>query len=151
MATAARRRPRSAPQRWRGTSDMHLPIVLGELHRGETLLASAYAHNATTHADEADVHHQCTTFAMQAAQHAEQLRPSILKYGEVMPDQPDRLYAELFTGERRGSAGMLRDLRDLWLSASAIEMPCLLAYQAAKAQRDNELLELAKSSREQVI
>src|SRR4051812_38149042 len=98
MATAARRRPRSAHRRWRGRPDMHLPIVLGELHRGETLLASAYAHNATTHADEADVHHQCTTFSNQAQEHAEKLRSAVAKYGEVMPDQPDRLYAELFTG-----------------------------------------------------
>ncbi|MDT7570715.1 MAG: hypothetical protein QOE05_889 [Actinomycetota bacterium] len=130
---------------------MHLPIVLGELHRGETLLASAYTHNATTHADEADIHHSCTTFAMQAGEHAEKLRPSIAKYGEVMPDQPDRLYAELFTGERRGSAGMLRDVRDLWLFASSVEMSWTLAYQAAKAHKDSDLLEVAKSSREQVI
>lgn len=130
---------------------MHLPVVLGELHRGETLLASAYTHNATTHADEADVHHSCTTFATQATEHAEKLRPSIETYGEVVPDQPDRLYAELFTGERRGSAGMLRDLRDLWLFASSIEMSWTLAYQAAKAHQDSDLLHTAKASREQVI
>ena len=130
---------------------MHLPIVLGELHRGETLLASAYAHNATTHADEADIHHACTTFATQAKEHAEKLRSAVGKYGEVMPDQPDRLYAELFTGERRGSAGMLRDVRDLWLFASSVEMSWTLAYQAAKAHKDSDLLEVAKTSREQVI
>src|SRR4051812_3033245 len=130
---------------------MHLPIVLGELHRGETLLAGAYTHIATTHADEADLHHSGTTFARQAARHAEQLRPLIDRYGEVVPDQPDRLYAELFTGTRRGSAGMLRDLRDLWVFASSIHMTWTLAAQAAKANRDQELLELATSSQEQVV
>jgi hypothetical protein len=130
---------------------MHLPIVLGELHRAETLLASAYAHTATTHADEADVHHSCTTFANQATEHAQGLRPAIDRYGETTPDQPDRLYAELFTGARRGSAGMLRDLRDLWLFASSVEMAWTLAYQAAKAHKDTELVAVAESSREQVI
>src|SRR3954471_10358276 len=130
---------------------MHLPIVLGELHRGESLLASAYTHNATTHADEAGGHHQCTTFSSQAKEHSENLRSAVAKYGEGMPDQPDRLYAELFTGERRGSAGMLRDLRDLWLYASSVEMSWTLAYQAAKAEKDADLLAVAKSAREHVV
>ena len=112
---------------------MHLPIVLGEVHRGETLLASAYAHVAKTHADEADVHHSCTTFSSQAEERARSVRTSIEQYGEVMPDQPDRLYAELFTGERRGATGMVRDLRDLWLFASSVAMTWTLVGQGAKA------------------
>src|SRR3954452_91079 len=130
---------------------MHVPIVLGEVHRGETLLAGAYAHVATTHADEADVHHSCTSFANQAGEHVHSVRPAVEQYGEVVPDQPDRLYAELFTGERRGSAGMVRDLRDLWLFASLVEMTWPLAYQAARAQKDTALLDVVMTSREQVI
>jgi hypothetical protein len=130
---------------------MHLPIVLGELHRGETLLSAAYSHLATAHADEADLHHACTAFARQAEQHAVAVRPAVATYGEVIPDQPDRLYAQLFTGERRGSAGMLRDVRDLWLFASSIEMTWTLAYQAAKAHKDAELLAVAKSAKEQLV
>jgi hypothetical protein len=130
---------------------VHLPILLGELHRGQTLLAGAFHHVARAHADEADVHHQCTTFATQAEEHAKALRTAVETYGEVVPDQPDRLYADLFTGERRGSAGMLRDLRDLWLFASSVEMAWTLTYQAAKAHKDKELLQVAKEAKEHVV
>jgi hypothetical protein len=130
---------------------VHLPILLGELHRGQTLLAGAYDHVARTHADEADVHHQCSSFAAQAEESARAVRDAVDTYGEVVPDQPDRLYAELFTGERRGSAGMLRDLRDLWLFASSVEMAWTLTYQAAKAHKDKDLLAVAKAAKEHVV
>jgi hypothetical protein len=130
---------------------VHLPIVLGELHRGQALLAGAYRHVATTHADEADVYHSCTTFAQQAEDHARAIRPAVEQYGEVVPDQPDRLYAQLFTGERRGSAGMLRDLRDLWLFASSVEMTWNLSYQAAKAHKDANLAAVATAARDHLV
>ena len=130
---------------------MHLPIVLGEVHRSEVLLGSAYDHVATSHADEADVHHSCVTFSSQAAEHVASVRPCIEQYGEVVPDQPDRLYANLFTGERRGSAGMLRDLRDLWLFASSVEMTWTLVLQAAKAQQDEALQAAATAAQEQLV
>jgi hypothetical protein len=128
---------------------MHLPIVVGELVRGETLLEGALHHVARTHADESDVHHSCTTFAGQAAQRAAAAKASA-NGSLTVPDQPDRLYANLFTGERRGSAGMLRDLRDLWLFLSSIEMTWTLAYQAAKAKGDEVLLAEASTAQEEL-
>jgi hypothetical protein len=129
---------------------MHLPTVLGELQRLETTLAGAYRHTAEAHAAEADVHHQCVTFAGKAERRAQRLAPAVERYGRDVPDVPDRLFAELMTGERRGAAGLLRDLRDLWTLASTVEMTWTLAEQAATAGKDAALRAMCVESGEEV-
>jgi hypothetical protein len=62
--------------------------------------------------------------AGQCDTHAARLQPFADRYREDAPDEPDRLYSELFKGPREGGLGLLRDLHDL---------------QAAQGLRDEDL------------
>ena len=98
---------------------MHLANYLGYLHRAELNLAEGFRKVADGHAEEADVYHTCSTLAKQCEAHAEQLKPFVERYGEEKPEEPERLYHDLFDETRSGGLGLLRDLHDLYLMAHA--------------------------------
>lgn len=120
---------------------MHLANYLGLVHRAEIDLADAFRQIADGHGDEPDIHHLCHTLAGQCAGHAERLKPFVERYGEAAPEEPDRLYHDLFHGTRQGGMGLLRDLQDLYLLASAVDISWTMIRQAAQGVRDRELLE----------
>jgi hypothetical protein len=124
---------------------VHLAHYLGLLHKAQTDLAAAFREVRDAHADEADVHHLCGRLAEQCDSHAERLEPIAERYGEEAPDEPDRLYSELFTGPRQGGVGLLRDLHDLYLMASECDVAWTLVGQAAQGLRDNELFEVVQA------
>jgi len=96
--------------------------------------------------EEVDVFHTCDKLAKECDEHAERLQPFAERYGEDAPDEPDRLYSELFTGTRTGGLGLLRDLHDLYLMACECDMAWTLVGQAAQGLRDRELLEVVTAS-----
>jgi hypothetical protein len=67
------------------------------------------------------------------------------RYGEEKPDEPDKLYNELFEQTRSGSLGLLRDMQDLYLMASACDISWTMMGQASQGLRDRELLEVVNS------
>lgn len=67
------------------------------------------------------------------------------RYGEGAPAEPDRLYHELFTKTRSGGLGLLRDLQDLYLMASACDISWTMIDQAAQGVPDRDLLEVVTS------
>jgi hypothetical protein len=95
---------------------------LGLLHKAQLDLADPFRRVGQGHADEADVLHICEKLAKQCDAHAERLHPLAQRYGEGAPDEPDRLYSELFQGTRTGGLGLLRDLHDLYLLACEGDM-----------------------------
>lgn len=119
---------------------MHLANYLGMVHRAERDLADAFGQVAEGHGDEPDVAHLCRTFARQCAGHADRLGPFVERYGEEAPEEPDRLYHDLFHGTRKGGLGLLRDLQDLYLLASAVDISWTLIRQAAQGLRDEGLV-----------
>ncbi len=119
---------------------MHLANYLGLVHRAEVDLADAFRQIADGHGDEPDIHHLCHTLANQCAEHATRLRPFVDRYGEEAPAEPDRLYHDLFQSTRQGGLGLLRDLQDLYLLASAVDISWTLIRQAAQGVCDRELL-----------
>jgi hypothetical protein len=124
---------------------VHLAHYLGLLHKAQTDLAAGFREVRDAHADEADVHHLCGRLAEQCDSHAARLEPIAERYGEDAPDEPDRLYSELFAGPREGGLGLLRDLHDLYLMASECDVAWTLIGQAAQGLRDNELFEVVQT------
>ena len=121
---------------------MQLAHYLGLLHKAEIDLGQAFREVGEGHPEEPDVLQICQKLARQCEGHAERLEPFAARYGEEAPDEPDRLYSELFNGIRSGGLGLLRDLHDLYLMACECDIAWTLVGQAAQGARDEQLLEV---------
>jgi len=86
---------------------------------------------AERHRDDHDVYHQCHTFALAAEKRVERLEPVAQRYGGT---------AEWRGAVGAGSGELLPDLRVLYLRAQECAVTWVMAMQAAKAARDQELL-----------
>jgi hypothetical protein len=121
---------------------MHLATYLGLLHNAEETLADAYAQVGEGHAAEADVYHTCRTLRRQCLDHRDTLGPIVDRYGEHREDEPERLHAAELPGTRTGGVGLLRDLQDVYVLASLVEITWTVVGQAAQGLRDRELVEV---------
>jgi hypothetical protein len=128
---------------------MHLSSYLGLLETGCTTLAKSYRQVAGGHAEEADVKVLCEQFAGQCDHQEELLRPFTQRYGSHPSDEPERLHADGLAMTRSGGLGLLRDLHDLYLLASYLDMAWVLVGQAAKGARDYELIETVEQCAKQ--
>lgn len=124
---------------------MHLANYLGYLCQAELDLADGYRKVGEAHAQEADVYYITHTLAKQCETHAEKLKPFVDRYGEENPEEPEQLYHEFFDQTRSGSLGLLRDMQDLYLMASACDISWIMIGQAAQGVRDGEFLEVVNS------
>jgi hypothetical protein len=108
------------------------------LERCEKELAKAFKLVAKHHILEPDVHNTCNLLASWSTHHAEKLNAMIEIYGDQEKKEPDRLnYSVLKL--RAGSLGLLRDLHDLWLMSSEVQLCWIILLQSAKALRDSTL------------
>jgi hypothetical protein len=119
---------------------MMLAVYLGLLERSEGVLAKSFRQVADGHGDEPDILHLCHTLATQCDAHRAALAPVIERYGEQPDDEPERLHAEELSSTRTGPVGMLRDLQDLFLLASLVDITWGMVKQAAQGLRDTKLL-----------
>jgi hypothetical protein len=119
---------------------MLLPVYLGLLRHSETALAESFRQVADGHGDEPDVLHLCHTFAAQCDEHEGALEPVVQRYGEQPDDEPDRLRADALSSTREGPLGLLRDLQDLYILASFVDITWTAVKQAAMGARDEELV-----------
>jgi len=124
---------------------MHPAKYLGMMHRSELDLANGFLVVADGHAEEPDVYHLCQTLAKQCEEHAGKLKPFMDRYGEEKPEEPERLYHELFDEVRLGSLGLLRDLQDLYVMSQFCDITWTMIGQAAQGARDRELLEVVET------
>lgn len=124
---------------------MHLANYLGYLCQAELDLADGYRKVGQAHAQEADVYYITHTLAKQCETHAEKLKPFVDRYGKENPEEPEQLYHEFFDQTRSGSLGLLRDMQDLYLMASACDISWIMIGQAAQGVRDGEFLEVVNS------
>ncbi len=124
---------------------MHLANYLGYLCQTEFDLADGYRKVGEAHAQEADVYYITHTLAKQCESHAEKLKSFVDRYGEEKPEEPELLYHEFLDQTRSGSLGLLRDMQDLYLVASACDISWTMIGQAAQGMRDGELLEVVDS------
>ncbi|WP_368497698.1 hypothetical protein [Herbiconiux sp. A18JL235] len=120
---------------------MQLPVYLGLLHRSEAALAESFRQVAEGHGEEPDVFHLCHTLAGQCDEHAAALAPVVERYGEVdSDDEPERLHADALSSTREGPVGLLRDLQDLCLIGTLVDLSWMVVRQAGLGLRDEELL-----------
>jgi hypothetical protein len=123
---------------------MLLPVYLGLLEQSEKALAESFREVARGHGDEPDVHHLCHTLAGKCDEHVAALAPAIDRYGEQAEDEPERLHAAALSTTRSGPLGLLRDLQDLYLLASLVDITWTAVKQAAEGLRDSELVGTAR-------
>jgi hypothetical protein len=122
---------------------MNLKIYLGMLRQAEKTLAESFRQVAEGHSAEPDVHFLCHTLASQCEEHSRRLHAIVQRYGEVPSDnEPERLHAEGLSTTREGPVGLLRDLQDLYLLASFVDVTWTMVNQAGSALRDRELLDV---------
>jgi hypothetical protein len=69
------------------------------------------------------------------------LKPFIAKYGERREGEPERLDKALLVQRSQGGFDLLRDLHDLWLLVNESMMSLMVLEQAARALRDQQLLD----------
>jgi len=124
-----------------------LPVYLGLLHRSEQTLAESFRQVAEGHGDEPDVYHLCQALAGQCDAHEKALAPIVERYGEVEEDdEPERLHADGLSETRTGPVGLLRDLQDLYLLASLVDITWTVVKQAAQGLRDEQLIDVVERS-----
>jgi hypothetical protein len=128
---------------------MHLSSYLGLLETGCATLAKSYRQVAEGHPEEADIRRICEQFAVQCDYHEELLRPFTQRYGSHPSGEPERLHADGLSQTRSGGLGLLRDLHDLYLLASYLDMAWTLVGQAAKGARDHELIQTVEQCAKQ--
>jgi hypothetical protein len=128
---------------------MLLPVYLGLLDGAERALAESFRQVAGGHAAKADVFHTCHTLAQQCDQHLAALAAAVARYGEADADEPERLHAEALPTSRSGPLGLLRDLQDLLVLGTLVEVTWTMVRQAGLALRDEELLATVSSSLKQ--
>ncbi|WP_022910417.1 hypothetical protein [Aestuariimicrobium kwangyangense] len=121
---------------------MNVNIYLGMLHRAETTLAESFRQVADGHASEPDVYALCHTLAKQCDEHSDRLQPVVERYGEASDGEPERLHAEGLSTTRQGPLGLLRDLQDLYLLGSFVDVTWTMLKQAGSALHDEELLDV---------
>jgi len=122
---------------------MNISLYLGMLHRAEATLAESFRQVADGHGAEPDVHFLCHSLANQCDEHSRLLHPLVERYGEdLSATEPERLHAEGLSGTRSGPVGLLRDLQDLYLLASFVDVTWTMIKQAGSALRDRDMLEV---------
>jgi hypothetical protein len=128
---------------------------LERLVDAELALADDMRKVGERHAADHDVYHQTQTFAKQCAAHAEKLRPIAQRYGADPDDDGEpglwdsvmeavrRRAAEAAGGRPESGLLLVRDLRELYLSAQETFVTWVIVYQGAQAARDRELLDVS--------
>jgi hypothetical protein len=90
---------------------------------------------------EPDVPFLCRTLAAQCEERNRLLQPVVRRYGEDRSDnEPERLHASGLSTTRKGPVGLKRDLQDLYLLPSFVDMTWTLVNQADSALHDHEPL-----------
>jgi hypothetical protein len=77
------------------------------------------------------------------------VQPFIQRYGQEDVDEAEDLREALFPAARAGAYGLLRDLHDLEVLASEAHLTLTIVMQAAKALRDERLLQVCERLDEQ--
>ncbi|HSN11492.1 MAG TPA: hypothetical protein VLS51_05220 [Propionibacteriaceae bacterium] len=122
---------------------MNVNVYLGMLHKAESTLAESFRQVADGHGAEPDIHFLCHTLADQCEEHTRALKPMVEKYGEDSgDDEPERLHADGLSSTRKGPVGLLRDLQDLYLMASLVDITWAVIKQVGSALHDQDLLDV---------
>jgi formylmethanofuran dehydrogenase subunit D len=127
----------------------HLADYIGLLDESEKRLVKGFEQVRKTHPDEPDVDALCKLFARWSKEAESMLKPFISEYGERQEGEPKRLDKALLVKRSQGGFAMLRDFHDLWLLVNESMMSLIVLEQAARALRDQGLLDTLKHMQDQ--
>jgi hypothetical protein len=132
---------------------MKVDKAIGQVQSAESDLAVDLRRIGERHAAEHDLYHLGHTLAKQCTVQVERLTPFLERYGasdeSVRDESPESLEkirkASGVLAARSELSGLLlmRDLRNLYLSAQEAELAWVILVQTAQAVKDQELLEAA--------
>lgn len=111
---------------------MQVAIYLELISDAERTLASSLRTVADGHGAEADIRHLGQVLATQCDSHVDALAPLASRYGRQPDDEPERLAVQGLSEVRSGPVGLLRDLQDLHMLASFVEIIWAMLGQAAR-------------------
>jgi len=133
---------------------MHIGKYIQLVHRTELDLISAFKRIGNTYRDEVDVYQTCMLLSSWSQSLAKEMEVFAKQYGEEKDDEPDRLTQALLKETRKGAMGLLRDLHDLYLIVSEVQICCTILKQAASGLQDEKLLaaceEIERQSKRQL-
>ncbi len=121
-------------------SRMHVPDHLGLLADANAQFIKACDAVAAHHIEETVVRYVLSMLSGYSREAVEALEPFRQKYGRRDSKEPERLRKEMFGSDHFGALGLLRDLQNLFVQATEIEVLLTTVMQASKALRDRELL-----------
>src|SRR4051812_17635176 len=122
----------------------HIADYVGLLDESEKRLVKAFQQVRSTHPDEPDIGPLCKLFGEWSTEAEAMLKPFVARYGERKQGEPNRLDKALLVKRKQGGFDMLRDLHDLWLLVNESMISLNVLEQAARALRDQQLLETLK-------
>src|SRR3954452_10127852 len=122
----------------------HIADYIGLLDESEKRLVKAFQQVRSTHPDEPDIGPLCKLFAEWSAEAQSTLKLFADKYGERKEGEPKRLDKALLVKRKRGGHDSLRELHDLWLLVNESMISLNVLEQAARALRDEALLQTLK-------
>lgn len=133
---------------------MKLDWALTQLHRAEGELARQLRQAADRHRADHEIFYLANDLALWSDNHVAMISDISPQFGvELQPDSADAGIvsraldkgAQLVEKSRDPALRMLEDLRELYLSASAVSVDWELLAQAAQGARQHDLLEVAET------
>ncbi|MCF6157068.1 MAG: nitrate reductase [wastewater metagenome] len=121
------------------TTKAHVAEYLELLRSSEQEFINASRKIRTDHPDEHDVVSMSRLMISWSEKHLQALSPFIERYTGKKSREPKKHDTKRFYGTRTGSIGLLRDLHDLSVLASDIEMCWIILSLAAKQLIDKRL------------
>jgi len=124
------------------------------VHRTELDLVKAFKQVAKAHGDEVDVYQTCTMLSSWSQRLANEVEKFTSVYEKEKDNEPDRLTQTLLKKTRKGAMALLRDLHDLYLIVSEVQICCTILKQAATGLHDKALMstceEIERQSKRQL-
>lgn len=118
---------------------MHIGRYIDIVHRTEIDLAKAFKKVGKAYKDEPDVRQSCQLLSQWSDELADKMAPFAVKYKPEKDKEPDRLTQTLIKDTREGGMSLLRDLHDLYLIGTEVQVCCTILKQASDGLRDKEL------------
>jgi hypothetical protein len=128
---------------------MHIRHYINLVHRTEIDLVHAFNLVANAHGDEVDVYQTCMLLSSWSNVLANDLEPIANRYAYQNDDETQRLTHFLLKTARKGGMALLRDLHDLFLIVSEVQICCTILKQGATALRDKTLVDLCEQIEQQ--
>ena len=123
---------------------MHIGKYIDLVHRAEEDLVKAFKLIANAHGDEVDVYQTCMLLSSWSETLANDIEVFANRYNKERDNEPDRLSKTLMKNPRKGAIALLRDLHDVYLMVTEVQICCVLLKQGATGLHDKELLAICE-------